>query len=299
MGASDSKTGFSSNGHNVRESAGAPEVSNARRKTPWPLVVVAFIFVLVPFLAWYGTWFGRTLNDEQIDSYLDETSKPRHIQHALSQIGERISRGEPMPSRWNDKLVALTENPVADVRMTAAWVMGEEHRSETFRAALLRLLDDPEPIVRRNAALALVRFGDPLCLSELRAMLRPYPVLAKESGRVQTALTESTPVSRESLLVRYETAAGEVGEVRSPLPGKVERARVTDGGEFTAGAELFRISPDPEQVRDALVGLYYFGEARDLAQVEAFSNGVEGMPDAVKKQAALTAEAIKRRAVVR
>lgn len=299
MSTRDSKSFVGSNGHSARANESVERLTNARRKTPWPLVVVAVIFVVVPFLAWYGTWFGRTLSDEKIDSYLDETNKPRHVQHALSQIGERISRGERVAPRWNEKLVSLTNSPVADVRMTVAWVMGEDHESEEFRAALLRLLDDPEPIVRRNAALALVRFGDARCLGELRAMLRPYTVSAAEGGRAQTALTESTPVRRESLLVRYESAGGREGEVRSPLPGRIERARIVDGSEFSGGEELFVVSPDPEQVRDALVGLYYFGEYSDLAEVETYAKGVEGFPDAVKKQAALTADAIKRRAAAR
>lgn len=296
MSSHDPEIAYGSNG----DSVGAREVrhaaSGARRKTPWPLVVVAILFVVVPFLAWYGTWFGRELSEDQIESYLEKTDKPRHIQHALSQIGERFSRADPDASRWNDKLIALASNPVADVRMTVAWVMGEEHESEEFHAALLGLLEDPEPIVRRNAALALVRFGDSRSLGELRSMLLPYSVRAAEGGRARTALTEGTPVRRESLLVRYELKDGGEGEARSPLPGKVERARISDGGDFVAGEELFVISPTPDQVRDALVGLYYFGEESDLAQVEIYARGAESMPDEVKKQAALTADAIKRRA---
>ncbi len=52
-------------------------------------------------------------------------------------------------------------------------------------------------------------------------------------------------------------------------------------------------------MRSALVGLYYFGEAGDLAEIERYAGGVEGMPDEVKRQAALTTDAVKRRASVK
>lgn len=266
----------------------------ARRRTPWPLVVVAILFVVVPSLTWYTTWFGRELGDEKIDEYLRE-GKPRHAQHALSQVAERVARGDEGARRWFPRVLALAESPVPDVRMTAAWVMGEEHRSEEFRAALLRLLSDPEPIVRRNAALALVRFGDARCRPELVSMLRPYAVRAPSDGEALTALTGGTPVKREALLVRYTRGGGAGGEVRSPLPGRVEEARVKAGDRFGAGQDLFLLAPDPEQARDALVGLFYFGAAEDLPEIERYARGAEGMPEDVKRQAALTAEAVKRR----
>jgi HEAT repeat protein len=266
----------------------------ARRRTPWPLAVVAALFVVVPFLTWYTTWFGRALSDEKIDEYLRE-GKPRHVQHALSQVAERIARGDEGARRWHAQIVALTHSPVPDLRMTAAWVMGEDHRSEEFRAALARLLEDPEPIVRRNAALALVRFGDPRCRAELIAMLRPYGVTAQTEGTALTALSAGTPVRRESLLVKVRGADGTVSEVRSPLPGTVDKAHVKEGDTLATGGELFAIAPDAEQVRDALVGLYYFGEREDLPDVERFARGVERMPDDVKQQAVRTAEAIKSR----
>ena len=127
-------------------------------------------------------------------------------------------------------------------------------------------------------------------------MLRPYSVVAAERGTALTALTAGSGVKRESLLLRFTKPAGETGEVRSPLPGTVERASVKDGDVFEAGAELFVLAPDAEQVTDALTGLLYFGGEEELADVERYARGVEGMPRDVKTKAALTAEAIKRRA---
>ncbi len=274
--------------------AARPAQAAGRRRTPWPLAVVAVLFVVVPFLTWYWTWFGRSLSDEEIERQLRE-GKPRQTQHALSQVAERIEKGGADAGRWNAQVVALAASPSPDVRMTAAWVMGLEHKSEEFHGALLKLLEDPEPIVRRNAALALVRFGDPRCRAELLSMLRPITINARTEGTAQTALTEGTPVKRESLLVRYRVGPNRLEEVRSPLPGKVEKASVKEGESWGAGAELFVISPDPEHVSDALVGLAYFGAGEDLPEVERYAGGVEGMPSEVKEKAARTAEAIRRR----
>lgn len=271
--------------------AGTPTAG--RRRTPWPLAVVAVLFVVVPFLTWYWTWFGRSLSDEEIAKYLRE-GKPRHAQHALSQIAERIERGDAGAGRWHAQVAELTSSPSPDVRMTAAWVMGVEHRSEQFRESLARLLADPEPIVRRNAALALVRFGDARCRPELLNMLRPYTIKAPSEGAALTALTAGSEVKRESLLVRYQTGPDAVAEVRSPLPGVIERALVKDGDRWRAGAELFVIAPEPGQARDALIGLAYFGAAEDVPEVERLAAGAES--GELKRQAALTAEAIKRRA---
>lgn len=274
--------------------AGIDATAARRRRTPWPLAVVAVLFVVVPFLTWYWTWFGRSLSDEEIEKYLSE-GKPRHVQHALSQVAEKVERGDVDAGRWNARVVSLTSNPSPDVRMTAAWVMGVEHKSGEFRESLARLLEDPEPIVRRNAALALVRFGDERCRQELLAMLRPYNVVAAERGTALTALTAGSRVKRDSLLLRFQKPTGETGEVRSPLPGTVERAPVKDGDVFEAGAELFALAPDAEQVTDALTGLLYLGGQEELAEVERYARGIEGMPQDIKTKATLTAEAIKRR----
>jgi acetyl/propionyl-CoA carboxylase alpha subunit len=252
------------------------------------------LFVVVPFLTWYWTWFGRTLGDAELERYLRE-GNPRRAQHALSQVAERIEKNDAGASRWYAQVAALASSPSPDVRMTAAWVMGHEHRSDEFRATLARLLEDPEPIVRRNAALALVRFGDQRSRPELAAMLRPFAVRAASGGAALTALTAGSRVKRESLLLKYTDASGRTDEVRSPLPGTVERAQVKDGETFASGAELFALAPDAEQARDALVGLYFVGGVEELAEVERYARGVEGMPDDVKAKAAQTAEAIRRR----
>src|ERR1700682_666569 len=56
--------------------------------------LVAWLIVLMPFLFWWSTWFGRRLSNAQITEYLNDDKHPRHIQHALVQVGERMAQQE-------------------------------------------------------------------------------------------------------------------------------------------------------------------------------------------------------------
>src|SRR5438309_5273649 len=102
----------------------------ARRKklrTRILFFTVAWLIVLMPFLFWRSTWFGRPLSDTEIAEYLREDSKPRHIQHALVQIGDRMTRvrtsgGNAAVStamtQWAPELVRLATHPVEEIRNT-------------------------------------------------------------------------------------------------------------------------------------------------------------------------------------
>src|SRR5881394_1845632 len=135
-------------------------VSRSKRPSNIWLIIVASLFIIVPFLTWYLTWFGRGLSDDEIARYLVDENNPRHMQHALLQVEERIERGDGTAARFYPQIVAAAKSSVAEVRKTAAWVMGQDNKSEEFHAALAQLIKDQDPLVRRNAALQLVRFGD-------------------------------------------------------------------------------------------------------------------------------------------
>ena len=129
------------------------------------LFSTAWLICLMPFLFWWSTWFGRPLSDRQLNEYLEDSQHPRHIQHALVQLGERMAkqnktRQDAAAKQWYPELVRLAADPIEEVRNTDAWVMGQDNKSEEFHQALITLLSDGEPLVRRNAALQLVRFGD-------------------------------------------------------------------------------------------------------------------------------------------
>src|ERR1035441_6618236 len=74
-----------------------------------------WLIVLMPFLFWWNTWFGRHLSDQRLTEYLHDDKKPRHIQHALVQMGERMGRqdkpGKPVPDpaarQWYPDLIRL------------------------------------------------------------------------------------------------------------------------------------------------------------------------------------------------
>src|SRR5690349_5863918 len=91
------------------------------------LLICAFALamVLLPFLFWYSTWFGRKLSDAQIDAYFADTAKPRHAQHALAQVSDRMSRHLDT-SRWYPNIVAEAASPNPELRQTAAWVMQQQ-----------------------------------------------------------------------------------------------------------------------------------------------------------------------------
>src|ERR1700724_2618852 len=117
-----------------------------------------WLIVLMPFLFWWNTWFGRQLSDKQLAEYLQDDKKPRHIQHALVQIGERVTRHDGGVMRWYPDVVRLASYPIEEVRNTDAWVMGQDATSKAassagFHEALLIMLNDPSVMVRGNAAL--------------------------------------------------------------------------------------------------------------------------------------------------
>ncbi len=138
------------------------------------LVLLALVAcVVVPFFFWQGTWFGRPLQDEELTLFLTDPDKSRRVQHGLSQIAERMERGDPKVAQWYETVAQLSVHPESQVRVTAAWVMGQDATSDLFHNTLLQMLSDDEVLVRRNVALSLVRFGDDEGLNELRAMLAP------------------------------------------------------------------------------------------------------------------------------
>src|SRR5262249_35501953 len=149
-------------------------------------------------------WFGRELSDSDISKYLADVNNPRHVQHALLQIQQRIERGDATSKNWYPQIIALSGSPETDFRLTVAWLMGYDNKAPQFHEALAKLLKDSEPIVRRNAALALVRFNDPSGHDELVSILKPYVLTAPIGGVVESSLQEGNTVARATLLARIK-----------------------------------------------------------------------------------------------
>jgi biotin carboxyl carrier protein len=273
--------------------AASTAVKQKRPSNFW-LIIVAALFIIVPFLAWYFTWFGRSLSDADIASYLAEEKNPRHIQHALSQIEQRMERGDPTVKRFYPQIIAATKSQTAEVRKTAAWVMGQDNKSEEFHRALAGLLNDNEPLVRRNAALQLVRFGDASGRPELRAMLQPFEVKAPFEATIVSLLPYGSNIRAGGLLARIRDSSGSVQEFRAPLDGKISTVRAVKEGEaVTKGQTLVWLIPDRTTILDALRALAYVGTKDDLPLIDSCLR-IDASSETAD-QASQTAKAIRAR----
>src|ERR1700746_1211415 len=94
-----------------------PRASFGGRWT-YGILIIAFLFVLMPFLFWNATWFGRPLANSQIAKALADRSHPREIQHALTQLESRIETGDPSVRRWYPQILALASDPIDEIRVT-------------------------------------------------------------------------------------------------------------------------------------------------------------------------------------
>src|SRR5580704_4108647 len=181
--------------NSVPHAADAPSASpkpGMAQKWLIAILVLTFAFVLMPFLLWYMTTFTRPLTDADLGTYFNDAAHPRRAQHALSQIADRIMSPNPgvreSAKSWYPEVIHFSEQGSDELRVTAAWVMGQDNASPQFHAALLKQLNDANPMVRRNAALSLVRFADPSGRAIIAGMLAPYAVAAPRAGTLETRL---------------------------------------------------------------------------------------------------------------
>jgi hypothetical protein len=268
-------------------------VSEVRRRVPGsgPILILAGLFIAATFLAWYFSWFGRELSDADISKYLADEKNPRHVQHALLQIQQRMERGDASAKSWYPQLVTLSGNPETEFRLTVAWLMGFDNSSTEFHNTLLKLLQDQEPIVRRNAALALVRFNDNSGREELVSMLKPYVLKAPVDGVVASSMHEGSTVNRRTPLARIQQSDGKVAELRSPLPGRVNKIFKPNGSQITHDEDLISLNSDEQTVWEALRGLAIVGKPEDLPVIESYASSSDASAR-IKEQASLTARSI-------
>ena len=283
--------------------------------------VTAWLIVLMPFLFWWNTWFGRQLPDTRITEYLKDDKHPRHIQHALVQIGERMGRHDAVVTRWYPELIRLAAHPVEEVRNTDAWVMGQDTSSAGFHETLLSMLQDSSEMVRGNAALSLVRFGDAAGRPQIVALLQPARILASASGRVLDTDKVGTVIHQGGLIAKLQVDRSAVAhekdrsaiarendrsavapkidqataEIRSPISGRIRTLSVAAGATVTAGAEVAIVDPGDDQVWEALRALYLIGEPDDLPAIRPYERELPEVSGRVRQQALLTEKAIRDR----
>jgi hypothetical protein len=254
-----------------------------------------WLIVLMPFLFWWNTWFGRHLSDQQLSEYLHDDKKPRHIQHALVQLGERMSRGDAAAKQWYPDLLRLAGDPVEEVRNTDAWVMGQDTSGARFHETLLKMLADSSPVVRGNAALSLVRFGDAAGRPQIVALLRPAQITAAASGRVVDSDRPGTAIREGGLLAKLQDEHSQTSDIRSPIPGRIRSVAQT-GANVAAGAEVAVVDPATEQVWEALRALYLVGQVDDLPVIRPYERDLPDVSNDVRQQAVETEKAIRTRA---
>jgi len=274
-----------------------PRISTRNR---FLLFLVAWLIVLMPFLFWWNTWFGRQLSDKQLGEYIADEKHPRHIQHALVQLSARMQRGDAKAARWYPQVVALAASPVEEIRNTDAWAMGQDTSGAGFHEALLKMLGDSSALVRGNAALSLVRFGDASGRPQLLELLQPVSILAPASGTVADGSTVGTPIHQGGLIAKIkldqEQSRTQNIEVRSSISGRVRSLAAPIGTHVAVGSELASVDPGDDQVWEALRALFLVGRLEDLPVVRLYERDGPQISDRVRQQAALTEKSIRDRA---
>jgi hypothetical protein len=258
-----------------------------------------WLIVLMPFLFWWNTWFGRHLTDQQLTEYLHDDKKPRHIQQALVQVSERISKNDAAAKQWYPDLIRLANYPVEEIRNTDAWVMGgvteKDPSGAGFHEALLKMLADSSPMVRGNAALSLVRFGDATGRPQIVALLQLAHITAPQTGHIVDSDRPGTAIHQGGLLAKLQVDGGQAIEIRSPIPGRI-RSVAQPGANVSAGVEIAVVDPGTEQVWEALRALYIIGQMDDLDAIRPYERDVPDVSNDVRQQATETEKAIRARA---
>ena len=82
-------------------------------------------------------------------------------------------------------------------------------------------------------------------------------------------------------------------EIRSPLPGRVNKILKPNGSQVARDDEVLDLISDEDSVWEALRGLAIVGTKDDLELIERYATSESGR---IKEQATLTAKAIESRA---
>jgi HEAT repeat protein len=260
----------------------------------YAILIVAVLFVSMPFLFWNATWFGRPLTDDQIAKAFQDRKHAREIQHALTQIEQRMEKNDPTVRHWYPQLVNFADDPLTEIRVTDAWVMGQDNKSPEFHEALSKMLADADPMVARNAALSLVRFGDSSGHTVIVSMLAPYAVAAPEAGVLRQRLKPGETVNPGTMIGHIDSN-GESREVRTKVPGTIINWTTPDKTAVTDNQPIMLLAPSQEMVWEALRALYLVGQPEDLPLITPYVRGADAMAPQIQQQAKLTLQQIQSR----
>ena len=266
------------------------------RKATLAVLLLACLFVFMPFLFWRASWFGAPMSPGEITAALSPSAEPRKTQHALAQLSAFIDRHDPSARQWYPGLIAQSHHSDPQIRLTAAWVMGRDNSAPEFHQALLPMLADPDPMVRSNAALSLVRFADASGRPQLLSMLQPSTLQAPAGadGSLRQRLKEGDAVRPGTLVARADSKHGTV-EIRSPVPGVLAHWLEPTGAAIQPGQPLCVLSPDTQSAWEALRALYLVGQPEDAPVIESFLSTIRDAPPNLLEQAHLTLNAVRSR----
>jgi multidrug efflux pump subunit AcrA (membrane-fusion protein) len=209
-----------------------------------------------------------------------------------------MERNEAGTTRWHSDLVRLASHSVEEVRNTDAWVMGQDSSDPAFHETLLTMMGDSSLLVRGNAALALVRFGDHSGRAQIVALLEPAVVTAPAAGVITDTDKIGTPIHQGGVLAKLQVGQ-QSSEIRSPISGRIRTLTVEKGTTVTSGGEIASVDPADAQVWEALRALYLIGQMEDLAAILPYERELPEISDRVRQQALATEKAIRERAAER
>jgi HEAT repeat protein len=287
----------------------APAKPGLKRRWLFVILALTFLFVLMPFLFWQATWFGKPLDNTQLAKSLNDRANPREVQHALSQLADRILAPSPdvrdSARPFYPQVVQIAQTGQDELRLTAAWVMGQDNSGPGFHEELLSLLQDPNPMVRRNAALALVRFHDASGIGEIRSMLQPYTIVATglPMGAVASVLSATLDerlkpgdmINPGTLIGRIDLPDQSPIELRSQVPGTIDHWLLPNKAKVRPFQPILSVDPSNDEIWEALRALYLIGDARDLPVLDNIARGAGDVPLRVRQQAEIAASAIRSR----
>jgi biotin carboxyl carrier protein len=232
------------------------------------------------------------LNDAQITQFLGDEGDVSGVVYGLEELQRRIESGAPVQN-WASQVLNLSESRFEDVRHATADVMAKtignpHYANPEFQAALLKLLDDPSPLVRMAAAPPLATAGVQQARTGLLSALEPMELVAPHVGRVDMALKPGSEVRHgEAVILVFN--AGTTAKVAAPFDGHVTRMNITTGDVVSAGMPVGEVTPSPQHILVALHGLQVVGRAEDIGAIRRFE---QNQPADVVEQARATERSI-------
>ncbi len=271
----------------MSEPTDAPHPPRKNRLLPFVILVIVFgtgLFML------NRDSLRRPLSDAELTAFLADSSSGRDAYHAAEEVSRRIQAKDASVKAFYPAVIAMAKAEDPEHRKAAAWVMGEDNKDETFRAALLPLLGDPVAIVARNAALSTARHGSAAGVEILRSMLKPTEILAPEAGVFTPKSHVGDTLDRGHQIGSLAKASGGTLIIEPPFVGKITKLAAANAN-LTKGDLIASLGAAQSHARDAIIALMFpgVGRAEHAADIEAF---LAATPDLDKDVEAQAKEAI-------